>query len=237
MAGKIGRFQFDVQFPVAAVYCGRSTQKDFPVWRSLGPDLVEIRLDHFKPQPFPEYPRAIRELKTVLPCPFLLTIRSKKEGAGDLGALMDEPQRLVMFENLMDEVEGIDIELSAGILRKVLALARAKKRTTVLSIHDFKKTPPDSVMNGWLRKAKATKADIVKIACMANGAQDAIRLLSFAHKNRTAPLIVQPMGPAGRPFRILAPLFGSRWSYAYLDAPTAPGQHSLGEYREIASRL
>ena len=78
MGTTIGRFTFNVQFPVAGVYTGKGTEKDFAAWRSLGPDLVEVRLDHFEPKPLPEYLRLIQSLKSVLPCPYLLTIRSSR---------------------------------------------------------------------------------------------------------------------------------------------------------------
>ncbi|MBI2059397.1 MAG: type I 3-dehydroquinate dehydratase [Nitrospirae bacterium] len=237
MATTIGRFTFNVQFPVAGVYTGKGTEKMFPTWRSWGPDLVEVRLDHFDPKPLPEYLRMVQSLKAVLPCPFLLTVRSNKEGGGPLSKSLDDKQRYFLFDCLAEEVEGIDVELASLIAGKVAALCAQRKKTLVVSVHDFKRTPPDSVLISWLKKAKSAKADVVKIACHAASLEDALRLLNFALKNRKTPLVAIPMGDLARPLRLLAPLFGSRWAYAYLDSPTAPGQYSLPNFRDIARRL
>ncbi|MBI2891356.1 MAG: type I 3-dehydroquinate dehydratase [Nitrospirae bacterium] len=237
MAGNLGRFAFNVQFPVAGVWTGKGTPKDLAAWRALGPDLVEIRLDLFPARPFPEYPRLIEDLKKVLPCPFLLTIRSKEEGGGGLVATLREEQRRSLFEGLVDAVDGVDIELSAPIAKQVVGLCRARGRMVVVSAHDFKKTPTDAQLRSLLKKAISLKPDFVKISALARSPEEALRLLALPRENPKVPLVVMPMGDASRGLRILAPVFGSRWTYAYLDAPTAPGQISLADYREIVGRL
>ena len=59
-----------------------------------------------------------------------------------------------------------------------------------------------------------------------------MRLMTFAYSCTYQPLVSISLGRAGTVSRILAPLFGSCLTYAYVDSPVAPGQLNVSQLRE-----
>jgi 3-dehydroquinate dehydratase-1 len=88
-----------------------------------------------------------------------------------------------------------------------------------------------------VRRGLALGADIVKIACKVDSPDAYPRLLdtlSLAPKGRLAVL---GMGPYGVALRVFLPAAGSALAFAYLDAPTAPGQLSVPELGDILRKI
>ncbi len=78
-------------------------------------------------------------------------------------------------------------------------------------------------------------ADIVKIATMAKSRADVVRLLRFT-ETCTVPVVTIAMSAIGTVSRVIAPLFGSLFTYGYITRPVAPGQlpvERLSEMREL----
>src|SRR5215472_8604465 len=92
----------------------------------------------------------------------------------------------------------------------------------LLSVHDFRRTPP---LRGLITQGASRQADAVKVATRVRSIADSVRLLRFAADSRDS--VVVPMGEVGLPARMLALREGSALAYAPLDAATAPGQVSL----------
>ena len=69
-------------------------------------------------------------------------------------------------------------------------------------------------------------ADIIKIAVMARSTADVTRLLRFTEDCKV-PLVTIAMGPLGSVSRVIAPLFGSLFTYGFIHRPVAPGQLSV----------
>lgn len=90
--------------------------------------------------------------------------------------------------------------------------------------HDFEGTPED--LDGLL-----VEGDVIKIATTAHSIFDSLRMLEFVRRHKN--VIGLCMGEAGQITRILAPVVGSPWTYAYVEKQTAPGQISAKELIEV----
>jgi 3-dehydroquinate dehydratase/shikimate dehydrogenase len=98
----------------------------------------------------------------------------------------------------------------------------------MLSIHDFRQTPP---LAKKIKVLSSGRVDAVKIAAMSRTIADSVRMLKLVRTSRQ--VIVVPMGEVGLPARILALREGSALAYAPLARATAPGQVSLREMKEL----
>lgn len=188
--------------------------------------VLELRIDRLRKISPDAVLKRIRLLRK-LGRPLIATIRSSREGGG---RLISDPQRLELFKKILPEVQAIDLELSSPWLVKALVpTARRKGKQVLLSYHNFKSTPSDSVLLQLVRKAKHEKADLVKLAVTPKKPGDIARLLLFTQRHRKANLVTIAMGKRGAVSRVLAPLFGSLLAYTYAGAgrPQAPGQLPL----------
>lgn len=81
-------------------------------------------------------------------------------------------------------------------------------------------------------------ADIAKLVFTAEGVEDNITALRLARELKF-PKVVFCMGQLGSLSRVLAPLFGSEWTYASLEPglETAPGQLDAATLSEIYDAL
>lgn len=95
---------------------------------------------------------------------------------------------------------------------------------TIVSYHDYNKTPVMRELEQILAWCFEGGADMAKIACQVNSMGDAARLLSLYSLGK--PVISIGMGEGGRITRVAAPLLGAPFTYASLDPEreTAPGQ-------------
>ncbi len=93
----------------------------------------------------------------------------------------------------------------------------------MISLHDFRKTPPN--LAAITRKMEGRGADAVKVATQVRNLGEGMRVLSLASRKRNR--IVVPMGDAALPLRVLALRNGSALTYAPVGPATAPGQVPL----------
>jgi len=98
----------------------------------------------------------------------------------------------------------------------------------MLSMHDFRRTPP---LARSLQTPRRGEVDVIKIAAHAQSIADSVRLLRFARSSKNC--IAAPMGEVGLPARILALREGSALAYAPVAQATAPGQVSLHELKYL----
>ncbi|MCB1181598.1 MAG: type I 3-dehydroquinate dehydratase [Chlamydiia bacterium] len=104
----------------------------------------------------------------------------------------------------------------------------------IAAIHDFDKTPENLI--SLFEMLDQLPVDCIKIATWARSSLDALRMLQTVKQFKTEKKIIGLcMGPLGEVTRILAPLFGSSWTYAApkLGEEGAPGQLTIGELRTI----
>jgi 3-dehydroquinate dehydratase I len=184
-----------------------------------GVDILEIRLDLLG-NDIPSLCLFVDRIKklTVFPC--IATVRQTDE---------NKDKRLDIFKAVIPFVDAVDIEIDASISRQVIAHARAK--TIIVSEHDFEKTPDISHLESIVEKADALGAHIIKIAAMANHQHDVVRLLEFTAACKKN-LVSIAMGEYGTISRVLAPVFGSLFTYGFVKKAVAPGQLSVDKLIE-----
>ena len=187
--------------------------------KPLGVGLLELRVDLFRNKDV-DYVRRQFENRRKLRIPLLLTLRNqKKEGAVKE---MTDARKWEILQAAMPLTDYVDIELSCALCAKTIVLARKLHKKVILSHHDFQGMPahPQTI----LKKALSRGADLVKIAAKANSLGDVLDMIVFTHINRKHPLITIALGPIGSVSRLILPGAGSRFTYTFLNKPTAPGQ-------------
>lgn len=201
-----------------------SSVDQFDSYEIQDADAVEIRLDLITG------PLEDRLAKLADSCQgqIILTLRSYEEGGkftGDSAAWMEQIKPYLSF------VTVIDVE--TRFREHVLELKRAGKsiiaschRNEMLTIKELNDLYQDLKSFG----------DIPKIAVYPQNSGDLLTLLQFTHI-APKPLIISVTGTICRYARPILPLFGSLYTYCYIDKPTSPGQYSLREMRTLGQLL
>jgi 3-dehydroquinate dehydratase-1 len=184
-----------------------------------GADLLEIRCDLLGSD-IPSLCVFIDKIKKTTNFPCIGTVRETDE---------NRAKRMDIFKAVIPFVDAIDIEIDSSIARQVIAHAAGK--TVIVSEHDFEKTPDSAHLHGIAERAHGLGADIVKIAVMAHSRSDVVRLFTFASECAW-PLVAIALGDFGMISRVLAPVFGSLFTYGYLRSAVAPGQLPVGKLVE-----
>jgi 3-dehydroquinate dehydratase-1 len=217
---KIGSFELGKKPGIVAIIDEMISVEEI---RSLrGIDLIEFRIDCFD-TPIEETVSYVKEVRSSVDIPSIGTIRETD---------FNRNSRLQFFQAVVPFVDCVDIELGTPISEEILACSKGK--TILVSEHNFEKTPSDDVLHSMVDKAMLQGADIVKIAVMARSTADVTRLLRFTEDCKV-PLVTIAMGPLGRVSRVIAPLFGSLFTYGFIHRPVAPGQLSVEKLAEEIS--
>jgi len=190
--------------------------------RLQGADLVEIRLDYLKEKTEPG------NLRNEAGLPRIATVRREREGGRYRGS---EVSRWEMLLDAAGSFDYIDLEFGFASRDRVEDLHR-RDSMVIVSHHDFRGTPRIDEMLSILFRARETGCDILKIATMADDTRDVIDLLTLPR--HISPIVVVPMGSAGKTGRALAPLLGSEFGYGVLEGmpPVAPGMLTVRQMRQ-----
>lgn len=152
---------------------------------SCNADLIEWRADWmdniFNDGYLEEILPAVR--KAAGDTPLLFTFRTKNEG-GHMDASLFQYKELVQKAICSGLVDLVDIELFSDkdIVNELIALAKEKNIKTILSNHDFSKTPSENEIFSRLKLMNNAGADIAKIAVMPQNTEDVLTLLSATCK-------------------------------------------------------
>jgi len=179
-----------------------------------GIKLFEIRVDCFN-TPLPEITNYVKSIKNTLAMPFIGTVRETERNRSN---------RIDYFREILPFVDCVDIELGTPISDEIISCC--KDQVIMISEHDFNKTPADDELHNIVNRALNQGAQIVKIATMAHNFNDVHRLLKFTENCKT-PLVTIAMGSFGAISRVIAPLFGSLFTYGFIKREVAPGQLSV----------
>ncbi|KAK9949893.1 hypothetical protein M0R45_005403 [Rubus argutus] len=198
--------------------------RDMGKARSLGADLVEIRLDYLKVFNHNE------DLKTLIresPLPTLFTYRPKWEG-GQYGG--DEKQRLDALRLAMElGADYVDVEFQvAQEFIDSICGKKPDKFKVIVSSHNYQDTPSVNDLGNLVARMQATGADIVRIATTTLDITDVARIFQITVHSQV-PVIGLAMGERGLISQILCAKFGG-----YLTSGTtgsgivsAPGQPTI----------
>jgi 3-dehydroquinate dehydratase-1 len=179
--------------------------------------MVEIRLDQMPHQKdWLDRGRAIQ----AHGLPVILTLRLEAEGGG---WTQPDEERLEMFQQSVQQLAAVDIELRSRIASKVSSAAKRLHKECIVSYHDFQGTPPLAKLQSVVSEAQDL-GSIAKVSTMVNAEKDIEILQSLLAGNWKVPVCIIGMGPLGTRTRVSFAALGSCLTYGYLDRPSAPGQ-------------
>ena len=162
------------------------------------------------------------------------TIRVKFEG----GKFPFDENRLILFEQILEHpsVYLVDIEFKSKIVKEVIDLAKKKKKYSIVSYHDFEKTPSVQEILKIYDEIYSLNPNFVKLSFKANSFED-VKNLHFAMSQRDHLKIYMSMGEFGTISRIDSFIFGSIFTYTFTKSPSAPGQLDLLTLKTILKVL
>ena len=189
------------------------------------PDLFELRLDQLI--------NCLDEVRAALPrlrASLILTARHPREGGAHN---LSSQRRCALLLKFLPAAAWLDIELrSANSLRPLLRSGRTEGTRTIISFHDFERTPPAERLDEMLASARSLGADIFKVATRTDTPDQLDRLLHFFERQRGVPAVVaMGIGKLGRRSRFALGRRGCALNYGHLGTPGAAGQLSISELR------
>ncbi len=184
-----------------------------------GAQLVELRLDYINGEP------NVKRLTAERPCPVVITCRRRRDGGK--WSRSEEQRQVLLRTAIAEGVDYVDLEEDVAGL-----IPRFGKTRRIVSMHDFRKTPPD--LEEIHARLCDLDPDIVKMATMANQPSDNLRMLKLVRASRV-PTVGICMGDIGIPSRVLTGRFGAPFTYAtfHQERALAPGQLSYEQMKEV----
>ena len=233
---KIGTFDLE-NCNIAAVVAAIS-ENPIETVRSaklLGADILEIRFDLLGITSSHDAKKLIYDIKSATNLPCIATNRLQSEGGKWSGT---EEDRIALLIDILELVDAVDIELSAGedVRKRVVQSAKDANRTVIVSSHDFNKTPAVDLMRKTLDDCFDAGADLAKLAVMPKSMQDVLNLLQVTQDSK-APVCTISMGDLGKHSRIVAPCYGSVLTYGSVGDAVAPGQLRVDELKTALEML
>jgi 3-dehydroquinate dehydratase/shikimate dehydrogenase len=187
-----------------------------------GERFLEFRLDFLR-DPLSGL-EAIRSFMARHPdCSVMATCRRHQNHGKFNGSIEDQLKVLNAAVEAGAVAVDVEIESAENAVTKTEALSKAA--SLIVSFHNYESTP---AMESVLKRMMRVRADAYKLVTMARKASDTMRVLALARSYPKVPLILLCMGETGQATRVLAPAYGSVYTYA---APmsaegTAAGQMS-----------
>lgn len=208
--------------------------------RSSGGDMAEWRADYY------EHGKDVGSVTAMLSeiraltgeRPLLFTFRSAAEGgARDLPEDLYVAWNRAVMESGNADLVDLELRRDPGRLKELIQEARRTGVKAVLSHHDFEGTPSKGEMLEIFREMQDLGAHMTKLAVMAKGPEDVLRLLEVSRimKEEAAkvPFIAISMGEKGMISRIAGGLSGSAVTFGAGMNLSAPGQIPAKDLRRI----
>ncbi len=146
------------------------------------------------------------------------------------------------IEQLLKAVELradiIDIELEMKNLAEMVSLIKGRAKC-LLSLHEFKETPPLNKMREIIQREIDAGADICKLVTTAQRLEDNQAVLQLIADFPQTRVVTMAMGPLGLASRLLCPLVGGDFTYASIEQgkESAPGQLTVRELRKLYDKV
>ena len=231
---KIGTFDLDKRAAVVAAI----SEDPIETARSakmFGADILEIRFDLLDITTSHDAKKLVNEIKSATNLPCIATNRLQSEGGKWSGT---EEDRIGLLIEILELVDAVDIELSAGedVRERVVQSAKSAGKTIIVSSHDFSRTPAVDRMRKTIDDCFDAGADIAKLAVMPESMQDVLNLLQVTQDSR-APVCTISMGNLGKHSRIVASCYGSVLTYGSVGDAVAPGQLRVDELKTVLEML
>lgn len=177
-----------------------------------GADILEFRIDALKNPDIGKIKNTIEEINF----PMIATNRINTEGGYFKGS---EEERINILYECCDLVDYVDIELQSD--DEYIHKIHDTGVTTIVSYHDFKKTPDLNEIL-YIVEKEHELGDIAKVAFMPQDLEDTLTILAvLSHCKDT---IAISMGDLGSYTRVMAAKFDSPITFAAGTDVTAPGQ-------------
>lgn len=186
-----------------------------------GADILEFRIDALdNPNP-----KEIKEIIEEINFPMIATNRIASEGGSFKGS---EEERVNLLLECIDLVDYVDIELQSD--DKYISLLNEGSAKTIISYHDFEKTPTLDEIYYIVEKEKEL-GDIAKVAFMPKDLDDTLKVLAIlSHYSNT---IAISMSDLGSYTRVMASKFNSPITFAAGTDVTAPGQIDIETMKSL----
>ena len=205
-----------------------------------GETFLEIRIDLLE-DPFAG-PGIVERIMRCHPSTTILaTCRRAPNGGQFSGSI--EQQGAILLESVGAGARVVDVEIESFADSPNLLDPFRGQCTTLVSFHDFERTPE---LDPVIQSLAATGADILKVATRVQRPSDNLRLLALC-KGR-GNVVVTGMGESGSLARLASVAHSGLFTYAAPDAfpqrdrrgrdelsaaPTAPGQVSANTARDL----
>ena len=186
-----------------------------------GADVLEFRIDALENPEISEIKKTIEEINF----PMIATNRISTEGGSFKGT---EEERFEILYECCDLVDYVDIELQSNdeYIKKI----HDTGVTTIVSYHDFEKTPKLSEITYIVEKEQKL-GDIAKVAFMPQDLDDTLTILAvLSHCEDT---IAISMGDLGSYTRVMDSKFNSPITFAAGTDVTAPGQIDIETMKSL----
>lgn len=207
--------------------------------KKAGAQMAEWRIDWFEAA---GEESAVKEALSALreglgDLPLLATFRTKAEG-GNAAIRPQEYRKLYETVLATGQADLIDLELFfyEETVRRLLAEAKDSGVKTVVSSHDFQRTPEAAEMRARLAGMERLGCDIAKLAVMPQSAADVAELLKVtaqSAKELSCPIVTMSMGGRGVVSRMAGEIFGSAVTFAAVGRASAPGQLPMTQLKDI----
>ena len=186
-------------------------------------DILELRLDFIKSAS----PENLKNLIQKSAKPLIAACRPKSFGGFFNGT---ESQRLDLLRKSIElGADFVDVEFGSEISNEIIKIRRKSPSKIILSYHDFKETPSLEKLESVYSQINGLNPDFVKIVTAANSINDNFVIFDLLRNKNN--LTAFCMGQKGEISRILAPKFGSAFTYCSLGKgkESASGQITLDE--------
>ena len=185
-----------------------------------GEEMAEIRLDRCALEE-----DDIRRLFEDTDKPLIATCR-----------LDEEPQAPELLELAIEagaKYVDLEMEAPAAVGRRIREACRNYGTVLIRSFHDFTGTPPASVLESILERARTFGGEVVKIVTTATSKADIDAVMSLYDKAAPGTLVAFCMGKEGRDSRLEALKRGAPFTYACVseEDATAPGQWTSAQMK------
>lgn len=186
-----------------------------------GADVLEFRIDALDNPNFKDIQEIIEEINFQM----IATNRISSEGGSFKGT---EEERIDILLKCAPLVDYVDIELQSD--DKYIKQIHDTGVTTIVSYHDFHKTPEiNEIM--YIVEKEHKLGDIAKVAFMPNDLDDTLKILTIlSHCENT---IAISMSDLGSYTRVMASKFDSPITFAAGTDVTAPGQIDIETMKSL----